>query len=51
MAPPQGTGTGFYAERMDKEILENIAAGETKVFRWLNFSEQKFFRKFSKYFR
>jgi len=27
MAPPQGTGTGFYAERMDKEILEAVAAG------------------------
>ena len=31
MAPPQGTGTGFYAERMDKEILENVAAGKKKV--------------------
>jgi len=28
MAPPQGTGTGFYAERMDKEILEAVAADE-----------------------
>ena len=31
MAPPQGTGTGFYAERMDKEILEAVAAGEIKL--------------------
>ena len=28
MAPPQGTGTGFYAERMDTEINEAVAAGD-----------------------
>ena len=31
MAPPQGTGTGFHAEKMDKEILDAVAAGEENL--------------------
>ena len=33
MAPPQGTGTGFYAERMDEEIIANVEAGEEVAYR------------------